>query len=249
MPHSDQVRVCQSNRSMARDRRTSGPLAPQGIQGLRSRGMTRKPRAESSRVPTDTRSTPCRPAPCRSSRPTPRHTPTRARSNPSWSSPGASRIPVLLPGPCATPRLGLHAPCMANIPSHFFPEELFAMAEMGCQHITVSAANLKKLVETPDTLPPVTRPKPAHPYAGFAVPERLRALLSTDPLAGPHWDGVKATLGQVDYVADNGARLDQFIQSDPVVSKRFADAEQLFLAAENEARQAIEKEIAAAGLH
>ena len=131
--------------------------------------------------------------------------------------------------------------------SHLNADEVFSMAELGCHHITIQGPNLKALLDTPDTLPRVATEKPKHPYAEMVTPKRLRSLSTTDALAGPTWNGIKASMN-TDYVADGGAKLDEVIQSDPVVSKRFADATRFFLDAEAKAKGAIEKEIALADL-
>ncbi|OCT44596.1 hypothetical protein CLCR_06350 [Cladophialophora carrionii] len=131
--------------------------------------------------------------------------------------------------------------------SHFNTAEILAMAELGCQHVTIQAHNLQKLMETPDTLPPVLRTKPKHPYAEFVVADRLQPLATLDPLAGPGWDGVLATM-ETDFVADGGAKLDKFIETDAVLQRRFADACKLFLGAEEEAKAAIEKLMVAKGV-
>lgn len=122
------------------------------------------------------------------------------------------------------------------------------MAEIGCQHITIQAHNLKALAETPDTLPPVTAKKPAHPYAELATPERLKTLSTLDPLSGPNWDGVLATM-RTDYVANGGALLDEFIKNDAVVGKRFNDAIKFFTDAENKGKDIIEAKIREKGIH
>lgn len=134
-----------------------------------------------------------------------------------------------------------------TIDSHFTASEILAMAELGCQHITISATVLKILMETPDNLPPVTTEKPKHPYASLATPERLKALSTKDELAGPSWDGVLATM-DTDYVADGGAKLDEFLKKDKVVAERFNEAAEFFLKAENKGKEAIEAQIAALGL-
>ncbi|KIW63882.1 hypothetical protein PV04_08852 [Phialophora macrospora] len=133
------------------------------------------------------------------------------------------------------------------IASHFNTAEILAMAELGCQHVTIQAHNLRKLMETTDTLPPVVGTKPKHPYADFVVADRLRALATLDPLAGPGWDGVLATM-DTDFVADGGAKLDRFIEADALLNKRFGDACKLFLEAEEEAKATIERIMAAKGL-
>lgn len=130
--------------------------------------------------------------------------------------------------------------------SHFDIAEILAMAELGCQHVTIQAPELKKLVETPDTLPPVRGQKPKHPYAKLVTPERLKVLSTTDGLAGPDWDGVLATM-ETDYVSDCGRRLNDFIKEDPVIANRFKDAARLFLDAETKAKGAIEHEMQALG--
>lgn len=141
---------------------------------------------------------------------------------------------------------GKEQPIMV-IASQFHAEEIMALAEMGCQHITISAAVLKALKETEDTLPPVTAAKPKHPYASLATPERLKALSTRDDLAGPEWDGVFATM-DTDLVSGGGAKLDEFIRRDPIVTKRITDASNFFLEMEDKARKEIERQIAALGM-
>lgn len=141
---------------------------------------------------------------------------------------------------------GKEQPIMV-IASQFNTEEIVALAEMGCQHITISAGVLKALHDTKDTLPPVTTPKPQHPYASLATPERLKVLSTRDDLAGPNWNGVLATMN-TDYVSNGGSKLDEFIRSDPLVSKRVNDASEFFLKMEDKARQEIERQIAALGM-
>ncbi|OAL24959.1 hypothetical protein AYO20_10562 [Fonsecaea nubica] len=141
---------------------------------------------------------------------------------------------------------GKEQPIMV-IASHFNIDEVLAMAELGCQHVTIQGPNLNKLMETPDTLPPVAKKKPKHPYAEFAVVERLKALETLDPLSGPEWNQVLATM-DTDYVVNGGEKLDQFIAENSVLNKRFGDACNFFLEAEEKAKVAIEKVMAEKGL-
>ncbi|KAK5989480.1 Transaldolase-like protein [Cladobotryum mycophilum] len=139
---------------------------------------------------------------------------------------------------------GKEQPIMV-IASHFTPSEILAMTELNCPHITIPPHLLTTLLQTPDTLPLPTPKKTFH-YAEYATAERLIKLSTADPLAGPDWDGKLAT-AETDFVADGGAKLDAFIKSDPVASKRVGDAEAFFLEMEDKARIVIEKEMAAQG--
>jgi transaldolase len=127
--------------------------------------------------------------------------------------------------------------------SQFYIDEILALAELGCQHITILAPLLKALMDAPDTLPPVTTTKSAHPYAELATPERLRVLSTKDDLAPPGWDGVLATM-ETDYLQDGGRKLDEFIAGDQIVKRRMEDAATFFLKREDEARKVIEGKIA-----
>ncbi|KAF2099537.1 aldolase [Rhizodiscina lignyota] len=140
---------------------------------------------------------------------------------------------------------GTEQPVMV-IASHFGIAEIMAMPELGCHHVTIRADNLRALMQTPCTLPTLSarHAKPKHPYAEIATPDRLRCLSKLDPLAGPNWDGILASSRKVDYVANGGEALDNAIHENPVMNKRFKDAMELFLNAEEKARVGIEKAIA-----
>ena len=57
-----------------------------------------------------------------------------------------------------------------------------------------------------------TKPRPAYSYLTVGpTPERLRALLSVDPLAAADWDGKLAST-DMDYLANNGTELEQAIE-------------------------------------
>ena len=161
------------------------------------------------------------------------------KSSSSWSSPGERTQNVSL-WLLLNPFLTLFAR------SHFNIAEILAMAELGCQHVTIQASNLQRLMETSDTFPPVTRIKPKHPYAEFAIPERLKTLVTLDPLAGPEWDGHLATT-HADFLANGGEKLDTFIKENVVLNKRFTDAVTFFLGAEEGAKATIEELIASKG--
>ncbi|OAL23397.1 hypothetical protein AYO22_06447 [Fonsecaea multimorphosa] len=141
---------------------------------------------------------------------------------------------------------GKEQPIMV-IASHFNVAEILAMAELGCQHVTVQGHNLKKLMETPDTLPPVVNKKPKHPYAKFTVAERLKTLEALDPLSGPEWNGLLATM-DTDFVVDGGDKVDKFIAENSVLNRRFGDACKFFLEAEGKAKSAIENVMAGKGI-
>lgn len=157
-------------------------------------------------------------------------------------SPRILQIQQFFASQCAA--TGTPQPIMV-IASHLSAKEVYAMADLRCSHITVSAPNLVALAETVADLPPeTTEPKPAPSYEGWTVPERLKGIVDTDPLAPAGWKGVTAS-NDTDYVADGGKKLDEYIRNDELVSKRIEDARQFFLDAENTAKAAIEALIAA----
>ncbi|PTB75038.1 aldolase [Trichoderma longibrachiatum ATCC 18648] len=84
-------------------------------------------------------------------------------------------------------------------------------------------------------------------YGEFATVQRLTKLSTIDPFARPDWDGKLADM-QTDYIANDGEKLDEALNRDPVAGKRLKDAELFFIEMENKAKEAIEKEIAAQGL-
>ncbi|KAL4978736.1 hypothetical protein BDW66DRAFT_148945 [Aspergillus desertorum] len=79
--------------------------------------------------------------------------------------------------------------------------------------------------------------KPAYPehQNSVAIPKRLAYLVGTDPLAAVLWD-IKLASTDVDYLADNGAKLDSAIRADPIASARLQDALQLFVKVEDESK-------------
>ncbi|CAG9954516.1 unnamed protein product [Clonostachys rosea f. rosea IK726] len=128
------------------------------------------------------------------------------------------------------------------IASHLSPEEVLAMAELGCQHVTVSQDNYRQLIASPDESPATTHSKPTHPYAGLSTPERLQSLAQKDPLSAAEKNGLVASL-DTDYVAQNGKILDAAIERDSVAGKRMNDAMKFFTEWEEKAKQIIEDEI------
>jgi hypothetical protein len=126
--------------------------------------------------------------------------------------------------------------------SHLSPEEVLAMAELGCQHVTVSQDNYRQLIASPDESPATTHSKPTHPYAGLSTPERLQSLAQKDPLSAAEKNGLVASL-DTDYVAQNGKILDAAIERDSVAGKRMNDAMKFFTEWEEKAKQIIEDEI------
>ncbi|KAI1135127.1 transaldolase [Hypoxylon sp. FL0543] len=162
--------------------------------------------------------------------------------DPALEHPMSSRIIHILEAFTeAYARTGKEQPVMV-IASHFEPAEILAMAELGCQHVTISASLLQKLMQTPDNLPPIVGQKPEHPYATLATPERLKVLSTMDGLAGPEWNGIKATM-ETDYVSHGGQKLDEVFRQDAALRRRFDDAAQFFLKAEEQAKVAIEQEM------
>lgn len=122
-----------------------------------------------------------------------------------------------------------------------------AMAELGCQHVTISRANMKTLMTTPDNLPPVSVGKPEHPYANLATSERLKCLSGVDLLAGRSWNGTPPSLN-VEYLANGGEALNAAIDRDSVARKRLTDAMNMFIGWEEKAKAIICQEAASIGI-
>ncbi|CRK29918.1 hypothetical protein BN1708_005057 [Verticillium longisporum] len=123
-------------------------------------------------------------------------------------------------------------------------QEAMAAGEMGCHSATISHTVLNELAKLPyvaSEQPGPDIPKPAHVYKDAApVSDRLRKLLSVDPLAGPDWDGKLAST-DVNYLADGGAPLQNAIEADAVTNKRLADAMALFTGGQERSRAKIEE--------
>ncbi|VUC29132.1 unnamed protein product [Clonostachys rosea] len=140
---------------------------------------------------------------------------------------------------------GQEQPIMV-IASNLSLEEVLAMAELGCQHITVSKDNYRQLIASPDQSPAITHAKPTHPYATLSTPERLKSLAQKDPLSATENKGLSASL-DTDYVAQNGKILDAAIERDSVAGKRMNDAMKFFTESEEKAKQIIEAEMSILG--
>ncbi|KAL9943560.1 hypothetical protein D7B24_006847 [Verticillium nonalfalfae] len=123
-------------------------------------------------------------------------------------------------------------------------QEAMAAGEMGCHSATISHTVLNELAKLPyvaSEQPGPDVPKPAHVYKDAPpVSDRLRKLLSIDPLAGPDWNGKLAST-DVDYLADGGAPLQNAIEADAVTKKRLADAMALFTGGQERSRAKIEE--------
>src|SRR5262245_6579021 len=101
--------------------------------------------------------------------------------------------------------------------------EVLATAELGCQHITILASHLKEMAEMPldatvlKRFPFLASPPPkkqAPYYANQVTPPRFVDHSTSDPMAGPGWDGELASV-DIDYVSENGKALDKAIGQDP----------------------------------
>ncbi|KAL1751314.1 hypothetical protein FB107DRAFT_278777 [Schizophyllum commune] len=97
--------------------------------------------------------------------------------------------------------------------------EALAFGEMDYDSATPSTEVLAELLKTPADKPVSTKPRPAYSYLTIGpTPERLRALLSVDPLAAADWDGKLAST-DIDYLTNNGEELEKAIERDPVTKE------------------------------
>ena len=119
-----------------------------------------------------------------------------------------------------------------------------AAGELGCHSATISHTVLDQLASLPydaSKQPGVGAPKPAHVYRDVGpVSERLKGLLTVDPLAPAGWDGRLAST-DVDYLADGGAALQRAIAADPETTKRLDEALTLFTGGENRSKAKVEE--------
>jgi transaldolase len=113
-----------------------------------------------------------------------------------------------------------------------------AMAEFGCEHVTIPENILLQLslLDTEKNPPPgnVAQKRVED------ISPRVAHLARTDPLAGSTWDG-KFPSTEVDYLADNGAALEDAIAADHVTKRGLFEALEAFKENELQARAVIEE--------
>ncbi|TDZ15292.1 Transaldolase [Colletotrichum orbiculare MAFF 240422] len=138
---------------------------------------------------------------------------------------------------------GKEQPLVKNA-SFISAKEAMAAGEMGCHSATISHTvldQLAKLEYDGAKQPGEGVPKPAHVYKNAGpVPERLKKLVSIDPLAAAGWDGELAST-DVDYLANGGAELERAIAADAVTKTRLGDALKLFIGGEERSKAKIEE--------
>jgi transaldolase len=71
----------------------------------------------------------------------------------------------------------------------------------------------------------------------------LKGHSTSDPLAGPDWDG-KLARTDIDYVANNGRLLEEANTTDKAVAQKLKDILDIFHEFDEKARVAIEAEYA-----
>lgn len=134
--------------------------------------------------------------------------------------------------------------------SNITAAEVLACADMGVQHITILAPVLKELCQmkvAPNDASKI-QPKPKRAYFDDKqLSPRMLALTDKDPLA-PRPEAFKIASTDVDYLANQGAKLEEAIAQDPETGRRLKDALDLFIGAEKEAKEAIERVMAELGV-
>ncbi|UZJ55607.1 hypothetical protein CBS101457_004927 [Exobasidium rhododendri] len=127
--------------------------------------------------------------------------------------------------------------------SNITAAETLACAEMGVHHITILAPVLKELCQmqvAPNDLDKIqAKPKRAY-FDDKQLSPRMLALMKIDPLA-PNPQEFKLASIDVDYLANQGEKLEESIAQDPQTARRLKDALDLFVGAEKECKEAIEK--------
>ncbi|KAJ4025055.1 hypothetical protein NW752_002516 [Fusarium irregulare] len=122
--------------------------------------------------------------------------------------------------------------------SFISPREVMAMAEFGCDHVTVPEDIILQLslLDVEENPPPGMESL----KEGTGPSQRVAHLAKTDPLVGSYWDG-KLPSTEVDYLANNGAALKEAIAADPVTKKGLHEALEAFKQNEIQSRDAIEE--------
>lgn len=134
--------------------------------------------------------------------------------------------------------------------SNITAAEVLAVAEMGVQHITILEPVLKELcaLQVAPNDRSKLQPKPKRAYFDDKqLGPRMLALMDKDPLA-PNPAAFKLASTDVDYLANQGAALEEAIAQDPQTARRLKDALDLFVGAEQQCKAAIEKAMAAMGV-
>ena len=117
--------------------------------------------------------------------------------------------------------------------SNITAQEVLAVAEMGAQHCTILEPVLKQLCELQVLIP--NAPQPKNVGYSRALSPRMLSLLNTDPLA-PKFTKFDV---ETDYLKNQGEELEKAIREDPECEKRLKDALELFIGAEQRAKEAI----------
>jgi transaldolase len=112
-----------------------------------------------------------------------------------------------------------------------------AMAELGCDHVTVPEDILLQL----SLLDAEANPPPGgDSLMQIGTPsQRIAPMAQIDSRASPVCSGLPAL--DIEYLADNGAALTQAIAADPVTQRGLAEALEAFKANELQSRDAIEE--------
>ena len=113
-----------------------------------------------------------------------------------------------------------------------------AMGELGCHHATIPEDILQQLA----LLDLWSNPPPGGDTTSHAgtPSSRLAHLLTTDPLAGPNWDGKLAST-DIDYLANNGEALTKAIDEDAETKQGLHEALEAFKSNEIQSKVAIEE--------
>lgn len=119
-----------------------------------------------------------------------------------------------------------------------------ACAHLGCHSATLSNKTLDELallVYDSTKQPSEVAAKPIHVYKSpNPTAERIQKLARTDPLSPGGWNDVMADTS-IDYLAHNGAALDDAIAADSVATQRLKDALDVFVKAEQRSKARIEE--------
>ncbi|KAL4876160.1 aldolase [Aspergillus karnatakaensis] len=155
--------------------------------------------------------------------------------DPALEHPMAARVVHIMEAYSKLRDNGMEVPLL-KVASFKSPREAMAIGELGCEHATIPADIIQQLAaHILEANPP---PGMDSASGSRGVPARLAHLATRDPLSESGWArGLE--LGEVDYLADDGAALARAIEEDEATRRGLREALEGFEGYERRSREVI----------